>query len=73
MDGRHAIASFIDAQKASQAEFARDVGCSESHLSLFLKGKRGISVPLAKRMSAATDGAVPVTELVSPDVVVEAS
>jgi len=54
MDGRTALAKYTDKEKGRAAALAREAGCSESHLSLFLKGERGISVDLAKRISAAT-------------------
>jgi transcriptional regulator with XRE-family HTH domain len=66
MDGKGLLAAFLARDQRSQAQFARDVGCSEGHLSLVLKGERGLSVRLAKRISEATDGAVPVRALV-PD------
>lgn len=69
MDGRQQIAQFLAQHESSQAQFARDVGCSESHLTLFLQGKRKISVPLAMRMSAATGGAVPLKALVSSELI----
>jgi transcriptional regulator with XRE-family HTH domain len=62
-DGRAMLAEFIRSRKITQAQFAREVGCSESHLSLVLKGFRGISFGLAKRISNATGGAVPVDKL----------
>jgi len=37
-----------------QAEFARLVGISPSHLNLILKGKRGASLDLAKRIEVET-------------------
>jgi plasmid maintenance system antidote protein VapI len=67
MDGRAILARYIR-DNTSQAQFARDVDCSETHLTLILQGKRGASVPLAKRMSKATGGAVPVRALVSAEV-----
>lgn len=70
MDGIERLADYIAREKASQAQFARDVNCSESHLSLVLARKRGLSVPLAKRIGA--EAGIPVSELVSPDLVVEA-
>lgn len=53
-DGRALLAAFIR-QKMTQAEFARQVRCSDSHLSLVLKGERGMSFGLAKRISEATE------------------
>jgi DNA-binding transcriptional regulator YdaS (Cro superfamily) len=61
-DGRTMLAEFIRT-RTTQARFAREVGCSESHLSLVLKGARGVSFGLAKRISNATGGAVPVEKL----------
>lgn len=66
MDGRQLLGEFI-AARTSQAQFARDVGCSDSHLSLILKGERGVSLRLAKRISEATDGAVPMDALVKEE------
>lgn len=63
MDGTAALKAFIASGQSSQAQIAREVGCSQSHLSLVLKGKRGLSVPLAKRISDATG--VPVRSLVA--------
>lgn len=47
----------------TQAKFARVIGCSESHLSLLLDGKRGASLSLALKISEATGGAVPLRAL----------
>ena len=59
IDGRALLAEYIQ-QRTTQREFACAVGCSESHISLILAGRRGISFSLAKRISAATGGYVPV-------------
>ncbi len=66
MDGRQLLSDFI-AANTSQAQFARDVGCSDSHLSLVIKGERGVSLGLAKRISEATRGVVPIEALVLED------
>ncbi len=58
MDVKHALADWIDG-RTSQAKFADQVGCSESHLSLVLRGKRGVSMKLARKLSEATGGDVP--------------
>lgn len=58
-DGRTLLADYIRTE-TTQAEFARAIECSPSHLSLILKGERGVSFGLAKRISAATGGRVPV-------------
>ncbi len=62
-DGLKRLAEFI-AAASSQAEFAKQVGCSEPHLSLVLSGARGLSLKLAKRISEATGGAVSMEALV---------
>jgi DNA-binding transcriptional regulator YdaS (Cro superfamily) len=54
MDGIDLVADYIKRGTASQAQLARDVECSESHLSLVLARKRGLSAQLAKRISTAT-------------------
>lgn len=70
MDGIELLIDYLRREKASQAQFAADVKCSESHLSLVLARKRGLSVPLAKRISNKTG--VPFTALV-PDKVERAT
>lgn len=50
-------------QRTTQRKFARLVGCGESHLSLILAGRNAISFGLAKRISAATGGYVPLALL----------
>lgn len=65
MDGKALLADYLAREARSQAYIARKAHCSEGHLSLFLKGKRGLSVPLAKRISEATGGEVPVRALVA--------
>lgn len=60
-DGRALLAEFIRENAKTQAEFARRVRCSESHLSLVLKGDRGMSLRLAKRISA--ESGIPVEAL----------
>lgn len=52
----------------NKAWLARKIGCNRTYLSLVLSGKRGSgelivpSVGLAKRIEAATDGAIRWTE-----------
>lgn len=55
LSGRVQIGEFIRLRKMTQSEFARQVDCSEPHLSLILKGERGMSFGLAKRISEATE------------------
>jgi len=54
MDGLIRLAEAIDERAGTRAEFASAVGCSESHLSLILGGKRGPSLALAARIEALT-------------------
>lgn len=63
MDSLHLLKVWIDAN-TSQAQFARDVKCSESYLSDILAGKREPSLAMAARMSAQTAGAVPIDAFV---------
>jgi transcriptional regulator with XRE-family HTH domain len=58
-DGRARLVKYLDGKK--QADFAREVQCSESHLSLILRGERGMSFALAKRISAASG--IPIKDL----------
>ena len=53
MTGRLILAKYIQ-QHTTQAALADEAACSESHLSLYLKGEREISVGLAKRLSTVT-------------------
>lgn len=58
------LAKWIEDNAPSKAQFCRDSGICESHLSLFLRGKRGVSFRMAKRISEATQGAIPIEILV---------
>jgi transcriptional regulator with XRE-family HTH domain len=59
MEMRHPLAVWMDGHKEiNQSKLAADSGCSEPHLSLILKGERGVSMRLAKRLSDATGGEV---------------
>lgn len=60
--GLKLLAAFIE-QRSTQAQFAKAVSCSASHLSLVLKGKRGVSLGLAKRIADETCGFVPMESL----------
>lgn len=64
MDGIDRVVTMIACSELSQAQLAREAECSQSHLSLILKRKRGMSVALAGRLSNATG--VPIRELL-PD------
>jgi transcriptional regulator with XRE-family HTH domain len=59
MESPHPLKVWIEAN-TTQAEFARQVGCSAPYLSDLLKGKRGVSLDLAIAMSEKTGGAVPI-------------
>jgi transcriptional regulator with XRE-family HTH domain len=68
MDTKHPLAVWMDGHKEiSQAKLASDCRCSEPHLSLILKGERGVSMKLAKRLSEATGGAVRIEDFVMAD------
>lgn len=59
MNTKHPLAVWMDSHSdITQAKFSADCGCSEPHLSLILKGERGVSMKLAKRLSDATGGEV---------------
>ena len=59
MSEKHPLESWLEG-RMSQAKFAEGVGCSEPHLSLVLQRKRGVSLKMALRLSAATNGEIPV-------------
>lgn len=62
-DDAHPLLKHIVAN-TQQRQFAREVGCSEPHLSIILSGKKRPSLQLAARMSRATGGAVPIEAFV---------
>lgn len=66
-DWRTALLADFASDRGAQVKFAREVQCSESHLSLVLNGKRGLSYPLATRIHAKTG--IPVEELMAPPLV----
>lgn len=55
----HPLATWIDGHqpKMTRADFARKIEVSEGHLSLFLKGKRGLSLKSAVAVETVTAGA----------------
>lgn len=61
---RTSLLATFATERGAQVKFAREVQCSESHLSLVLNGKRGLSYPLAERINAKTG--IPISELMSP-------
>lgn len=60
----HPLKTWID-DNTTQAQFARDLKCSESHISDILKGKKRVSLDLALKISEATGRAVSVDEIAS--------
>lgn len=59
MSELHPLATWIDEQqpKITRGEFANRIGTSAPHLSLFLKGKRGLSLEVAVNIERVTNGA----------------
>jgi DNA-binding transcriptional regulator YdaS (Cro superfamily) len=66
MSKMHKLAQWIDAQepKMTRRDFAASVGISESHLSLFLKGERDLSLAAAVRVERKTKGEFTCADLV---------
>jgi DNA-binding transcriptional regulator YdaS (Cro superfamily) len=56
------LADWID-PRMSRAEFARRAGMSASHLSLVIRGERGLSLRQAVAIEHATQGAVSAASL----------
>jgi antitoxin component HigA of HigAB toxin-antitoxin module len=59
MDGLKALSKYV--AENGQAQTAREVGCSDSHLHLVLAGERNLSVAMAKKVSRATG--IPASDL----------
>ena len=55
MQGPHPLIAWID-ERMSRRDFAGQAGTSESHLSLVLQRKAGISLKLAVRIEELTGG-----------------
>lgn len=64
--GRELVAAQIAGKPGAQRALAKKVKCSESHLSLWLDGKRELSVLLARRLARATG--VPMIRLLPADI-----
>jgi hypothetical protein len=63
METKHPLSRWMDSHpEISQANLAATSGCSEPHLSLILKGERGVSMKLAKRLCDATGGEVKIED-----------
>jgi transcriptional regulator with XRE-family HTH domain len=54
---QHPLARWIG-RHSTQADFARDVGCSESHLANLIAGRKRPSINLLDRIIARTKGRV---------------
>jgi transcriptional regulator with XRE-family HTH domain len=64
MDARRKpLADYIEG-RTTQAKFAKDVRCSESHLSLILQGKRNASLRMARRIIENAKGVIPLEVLI---------
>ncbi|XUM21020.1 hypothetical protein ACRAVF_27030 [Bradyrhizobium oligotrophicum S58] len=61
---RTALQQKLASRRGAQVQFARDIECSESHLSLVLKGKRNPSYALAQKISGKTR--IPIDRLMAP-------
>lgn len=63
MDSPHPLKVWID-KHTTQAQFARDVECSDGYLTEVLNGKkRNLSLDMARRFSKATGGKVSLDDL----------
>lgn len=60
------LASWIEAN-TSQAQFSRDLGIAESHLSNLLAGRKRASLDLIERIVRLTGGGVSANDLLSDD------
>lgn len=60
----HPFMAWLAANNLRQIDAAKAVGCSKSHLSLVLDGKRGASLRLAKELSDYTGGAVEMEDFI---------
>lgn len=52
------LREWLNKSGVSDAEFARKLGISASHLSLIVSGRRSASLALALQIESETDGAV---------------
>lgn len=67
MNGREQLAAYIDAHFPSRADFARRAEISEPHLSLYLQGRRELSVPMARKVCEAAGNVVTLKALLPPE------
>lgn len=64
MEQQHPLSEWLTKVGESQADFARRINVSESHLSLIVGRKRGLSLRLAAKIEEATNRKVPASKLV---------
>jgi len=62
----HPLKSWIVNNGVTQADLARELRCSEAHISDVLNYKKTPSLDLAGRMSRLTQGEVPVVAFLPP-------
>lgn len=67
------LSQYLEAQKLTQAGFAARLGVPQATVSKLASGHRFPSVDTAKRIAAATDGAVPITAWPNLAAVIEAA
>lgn len=61
------LISFLKNSEIKMIDFAKTVGCNQSHISLLCQKKRRPSPELALEIEKATGGKVTVLELLYPD------
>lgn len=67
LDWRAVVVAQLAGKRGAQFEFARELGCSESHLSRVLKRGKKVSYELATRIAAKIG--VPVEAIMAPPLV----
>lgn len=63
MEAQHPLDTWLESADVKRSDFAKNIGCSPSHLTLVSQGKRGVSLELALSIQRETDGAVTVEQL----------
>jgi DNA-binding transcriptional regulator YdaS (Cro superfamily) len=61
----HPLWKWLENSGVKHVDFAKSVGCSEPHLSLVARGKRGVSLELAHKIESETDHAVTTEQLMA--------
>ncbi len=59
----HPLEAWLRDAPLNRTEFAKNIGCSPSHLTLVSQGKRGVSLELALSIERETHGSVTVEQL----------